>query len=533
MLAIPKLKEALLCLLAAMAAANFLLAWPLTRTGLDNPGILLRGLFGQHAPIIVPAIIFAIAGAVGALILVASRWRPIAKRVLFVLLGWPLVVVVTRMPMEAPTSFHLPVILWVALFGVLPVLWWCPMRPAFLLAAGAGPMLLGSLIILNSLTSRGLQTGPIASLGHGSAGKRPDVHLIVLDEMSLMPLLHDNQLDDRVVPNLVALSRQATWYRNAATNYDFTTFAVPTLCTGRLVVTADNMTHSSIRDASIFERLSGHYQINMVSDWRDCEEFDGQWHTCIDTAATAGPSLAFASLAIGYLEWMPIEQFLPTRVSIWGNGALKATEILNVRRFVELAPASTAPPTLNYLHSLLTHIPWSIDEHGNVVAPPYNWEDDVTEDRAAALRRRYDASIKYTDKWLGTYFQRLKDAGRFDHAMIIVASDHGISFDTSQFGRLRGYANDWIVRIPLIVKFPDQRIGHVDDRNISLVDVAPLVLEALGFSADGMQRVGHGIDNRTEEPVVFHSLAYRLVISRDRLVPYRVDVERGIYERTQ
>jgi hypothetical protein len=408
------------------------------------------------------------------------------------------------------------------------------MRPAFIAAAACGPTLLASLVVLGAYAGRGVDAvgAPRDALQSRSTSRLPDLHLIVYDELSLMPLLHENTLDERLVPNLASLSRQATWYRNAITNYDITTYAVPALCTGNLAAGPRSSRNSSVETPSLFRKLLPYYQINMVSDWRDCEEFAGDWHSCYDSSNLRDPSLAFAAIAIGYLESLPTERFIPARVSAWGNGAIKSSQMLNSRRFAELAPSATAPPTFNYLHTLLTHFPWAIDDRGNFIAPPYTWISSPDDAFAATLLERYRASIAYSDRQLGDYFNRLKQAGRFDNAMIVVVSDHGTSFDLDQPGRMRGETDDWVVRVPLIVKLPKQREGRVDDSPISLVDVAPLVLDTLGLQLDGAQPKLVPA-RRVNEAQPFFGFVYNRTPWGEWFVPYRVDVGRGIYERTQ
>ncbi|MGH7949541.1 MAG: sulfatase-like hydrolase/transferase, partial [Candidatus Binataceae bacterium] len=216
-----------------------------------------------------------------------------------------------------------------------------------------------------------------------------------------------------------------------------------------------------------------------------------------------------------------------------GNEAIKEPQIIAAQRFIESAPHPSSPPTVNYLHTMLTHFPWSIGEDGRTVDPPYNWRSHIDKRFASVILQRYRASIEFSDRQIGVYLQRLRASGRFDNAMIVIVSDHGTSFDLSMPARANGDADEWLVRIPLVVKFPHQRHGRIDDGAISLVDVAPMIIEALGVSAGEIQMAHFGAARTSAGPTPFYSVVLGAMPWNDWLVSYRVDVARGIYERTQ
>src|SRR5690606_15942532 len=62
------------------------------------------------------------------------------------------------------------------------------------------------------------------------------VVMVVLDEFPLTPLLRpDGSINDIRYPNLAALARRTTWFRNAASQSATTFVSVPSILTGRLV----------------------------------------------------------------------------------------------------------------------------------------------------------------------------------------------------------------------------------------------------------------------------------------------------------
>jgi arylsulfatase A-like enzyme len=94
---------------------------------------------------------------------------------------------------------------------------------------------------------------------------------------------------------------------------------------------------------------------------------------------------------------------------------------------------------------------------------------------------QYDGDILYTDHHLGRLLERLRDLGRYRDALIIVTSDHGELL--GEHGRLGHgtFPYDDVVRVPLIVKYPGQTEGRIEDRPVSTVDVTPTILDTVGL----------------------------------------------------
>jgi arylsulfatase A-like enzyme len=106
---------------------------------------------------------------------------------------------------------------------------------------------------------------------------------------------------------------------------------------------------------------------------------------------------------------------------------------------------------------------------------------NVRASRVASLVEQYDAAIRYTTGRIAEVFALLESVGRFDGALVIVTSDHGEElFDHGGFGH--GYTLfREVLHVPLYVKLPGQRTPLSVDTPVSLVDVLPTVLDALGI----------------------------------------------------
>lgn len=105
--------------------------------------------------------------------------------------------------------------------------------------------------------------------------------------------------------------------------------------------------------------------------------------------------------------------------------------------------------------------------------PPYYPDTDEVRGDIAT---HYD-NIAYTDRMLGTLYDRLEREGLLETSILIVSTDHGDGLP-----RMKRSVYDSGLRVPMIIRYPDERFaGTVDDQLISFVDLAPSVLEIAGI----------------------------------------------------
>jgi arylsulfatase A-like enzyme len=104
---------------------------------------------------------------------------------------------------------------------------------------------------------------------------------------------------------------------------------------------------------------------------------------------------------------------------------------------------------------------------------------------------QYDGGIAYMDAQIGQVVDWLKRRGAYDNTMIVVTSDHGEGFgEKNRVGHANSpYQN--LLHTALLIKYPGQSRRGVASSPVSLIDVAPTVLEVLGVDgAEEMQGVG-------------------------------------------
>ena len=158
-------------------------------------------------------------------------------------------------------------------------------------------------------------------------------------------------------------------------------------------------------------------------------------------------------------------------------------------------------PFFAFLHFWDPHYDYAPPPEHDVFDPDYTGDVDGTgipqrkmqgfhggelsqrdRDHVVAL---YDGEIRYTDEQLGRALDALAAAGRLDDTLIVFTSDHGEEFgEHGRFGHNRTLFEESIA-VPLIVRWPGRvPAGAVVDDLVSLVDVAPTVLDLVGLAPE-------------------------------------------------
>lgn len=154
-----------------------------------------------------------------------------------------------------------------------------------------------------------------------------------------------------------------------------------------------------------------------------------------------------------------------------------------------------APPVFVYLHVLDPHLPYAPDSKAldrvfeggaRPDAKRVNREmqthltRQIDEETRHEVRRLYDAEVSSTDAGLEFFFSKLSKRGLLDNSIIVITSDHGEElWDHGMFGHHHSLHEE-VLRVPVLIRTPRQ-LERRDVRDaISLLDIAPTVLEAMG-----------------------------------------------------
>ena len=117
--------------------------------------------------------------------------------------------------------------------------------------------------------------------------------------------------------------------------------------------------------------------------------------------------------------------------------------------------------------------PFFVNTHFLVSHGPYfsfaqsRWSTGEEQDEAW-MDDFYDDSILEFDEYVEDVYAELERTGKLDDTVIIVTSDHGEDYDASK-------------RVPLLIRLPGGEGAGSWDVNVQRLDVAPTLLELLGY----------------------------------------------------
>lgn len=161
-------------------------------------------------------------------------------------------------------------------------------------------------------------------------------------------------------------------------------------------------------------------------------------------------------------------------------------------------------PFFAFLHSYEVHHPYIPDEDdlSRLEDTPYEgWlgrrvsvrslkrinqrEQAIDAADRKFIETAYDAEIRSMDRALGRLLDGLRERGLLDDTLVVFTSDHGEEFGEHGDWGWHGHTLfDELLRVPLIVRFPDGRwAGERVRRQVRLVDLAPTVADGLGVPA--------------------------------------------------
>ena len=312
---------------------------------------------------------------------------------------------------------------------------------------------------------------------HGDDPQGTPIVFIVFDEFPTTSLMDERRgIDAGRYPNFAALARDATWFRNATTVHDSTSRAMPAMLDGRLP-SEDRMPLYEHHKENLFTLLTPRYRI----------------HSHEEATALCPPALCpnLARRLKRYRRVTPCKVRLVAPRRKPCLGVLRRLNAGRVKRF-DMFLQGIEPggkPSLNVAHVMFPHAPWQYLPSGrryrrtakepipglaSEVSLPTPW-------LAQQAHQRHLLQVGYTDVLLGRLLARLRDTGMYDRSLIVVASDHGLSFRQREDRRAATPANvQDIAPVPLFVKEPGQKAGSVSDAWVRNIDVFPTMLRAAG-----------------------------------------------------
>jgi hypothetical protein len=370
---------------------------------------------------------------------------------------------------------------------------------------------------------------PGVDLGADVEGDTPIVFLI-FDQLPLTSLLDPHgDIDAHAFPGFAALAHDAVWFRNASTVADYTGWAVPAILSGTFPA-GDKLPIAQDYPGNLFTALAGRYRMEVVEPIT---------HLCPDTVCTSRREprgirqramLADLSVVLARVILPPgLTSEMPRLTKGWRDFAAHddwrhrwAAERDDDRRepaeeFIASIEAGDPQPTVYMLHALLPHEPY-VYTRGGLRFARNEAETGITEAGqwpadplfAMLAYRRHLLQTQYVDELVGRVIARLRDEDLYDRTLLVVTSDHGVSFRPGQ--PMKGFDGDTvadIVPVPLFIKPPHHTGPEVSDRNVQSVDILPtvaaLLRTELRWRVDGVSALGSAPAAPGHKTLYYHS----------------------------
>lgn len=154
--------------------------------------------------------------------------------------------------------------------------------------------------------------------------------------------------------------------------------------------------------------------------------------------------------------------------------------------------------TFLWLHYFEPHAPYPLTEYAEKALEGYTGPladgaevsefAGLDEEGHAALRALYEGRVRETDDLVGELLAGLEERGILDETILVIVGDHGQLLGEHNHVGHGSILWQEVLDVPFIVVDPfDPHVGVVDTR-VGVVDLAPTLLELLGFeSLEGMQ----------------------------------------------
>lgn len=345
-----------------------------------------------------------------------------------------------------------------------------------------------------------------------TSGNPVPVVVVIFDCLSGINLMDQRRLIDKDrYPRFAELAATSNWYRNCTSVHPRTDQAIPAILTGQR---PNGYRAPTVQQypQNLFSLLSstGDYKLTVFEPFtrlcapdptrdRAQPKVWTQWRELTDTMGIVFlhdllPNGIPLDLPRIPRTWFALEHALscdPEQRQGLVRYGWSHDRDHQFHHFVDCLQ-ETDQPTLWLGHFALPHLPWIYLPSGNQVhqdvglgeiwgaygEPKDNWVDD---DRIATeSHQQHLLQLGYTDRLLGELLDQLRRVGLFDRCMLVVMSDHGVSFRPGMSARAPTERNlAEIMSVPLFIKLPGQKTGDVVDLSVETTDVLPTILDVL------------------------------------------------------
>ena len=365
----------------------------------------------------------------------------------------------------------------------------------------------------------------MTSRSGGVGGAR--IVVLVLDELAVSGLLSaPGQINRHRYPHLARLASESTWFESSMAASPDTGWSVSAMLTGKSPRPGKFAT-IHYHPTNLFTYFGGDHEIwaHEVAT-RLCPRGLNRRLEEPNRRSEAELGLLFVDLGVVYGHLVlpaSLADRLPAVTTDWQGfarrqaaqeprgRARRRSGVNEFRRFLDSLGADS-DRSLHFMHLMMPHQPWVFlpsgreyrdDSHRMPGLPrATTWGPEAWHTTQAY--QRYLLQLQYTDRLVGELVVRLESLGTYDESLLVVVSDHGVSFRPGDRMRSLTLSNaPDILPTLMLVKRPGQREGVVRSEVVSGVDLFPTILGALDLPVpsglDGRSALDPGFEAATRE----------------------------------
>jgi hypothetical protein len=373
----------------------------------------------------------------------------------------------------------------------------------------------------------------VSNLNIEPPANRQPVVIVILDELPVLSLLDSTgSFNATRFPNLAEFSNTSTWYKYATTTAEATLNSVPPVLTGQVTIPGQQMLPlASNYPVNLFTLLSTSHEVNAFETFTHicpahlCNPMKPNWRlvaedTAVIYAHVIAPDTLKGTLPQIDNKWVGFLRDYEDPANTHTDRDLHPHHRYKVRLkklgWFLSGLESVDPISVNYLHMLIPHSPWMYLPDGRVYSNAeqhsftgmlpagtpgltINKQLYAEQHLMDFVQQRHLLQAGYTDKLLGDIFSVLRQRNLFDDAVIIVLSDHGVSFRTGDSHREATDTNfQDILSILMMIKYPGQKLPVTDLMAVRTTDVLPTILDVLNSKSDALMFDGRSLLQHSE-----------------------------------
>lgn len=339
---------------------------------------------------------------------------------------------------------------------------------------------------------------------------RLNVILITIDALraDFVGFLDDHHRDRKqnLTPNLDKLAENSTIFTNAIAHAPYTSASFPALFTSKYPSVASSFVSKRISVANYpFAVLKAEYP-TIAEILRQYGYTTGGFHSSpwlvrtfrYDRGFDTFDDTMYLSNTNPILKKVPLTKH--DLIHIIGKQSYLAANDINRKVIPWLE--RVAKPFFLWIHYMDTHGPYQSKRgfaYLNKLRAELLWykatrfPDKVSRKERKALISWYKEEITYLDEHLGMLFRVLENLNLYQNILIIITSDHGEAFYERRMFSHPRLLYDELIRVPLIIKFPDIKEKKVISHPVGLMDILPTIVDILNFRLDGGQFNGNSL----------------------------------------